>query len=425
MELFVFIGSLFLLLALGVPIAVALIGCALVLMFTLGSFDLNLLGQQMISGVNNFSLMAIPFFMLAGELMAKGGLSKRIVDFANVLLGRVRGGLGYTAILASIIFAGLSGSAVADAAALGAILLPLMKEQGYRTKRAGGLICASSIIAPIIPPSIPMILVGTTVGLSVTRLFMSGLVPGIIMGLALMVVWRFVVRADDYHDTVKFTGREAFKTVIQSIPALFMPVLIVGGIRLGFFTPTEAGAFAVVYAIIASAFIYRELSLKQFWEAVRDAGRSTAAVMFIAGGAAMVAWLITVAQIPAKAVALFGGLVNHPIPLLLAINLFLFLMGMVLDIVPNILIFAPVLFPVIMQAGIDPYFFALIMVLNLSIGLITPPVGTVLFVGCGVAKIKFMEIVQGIIPFLITELVILIIFIFCPQLILAPLEFLM
>ena len=425
MGLLVFLVTLSALLLIGVPIAIALGGCAIVLMLFLDQFQPLLLAQQMIVGVNSFPLMAIPFFMLAGEIMSKGGLSKRIVDFANVLLGRIRGGLGYTAIVASIIFAGLSGSAVADAAALGGILLPLMAVQGYKTERAAGFICAGAIIAPIIPPSIPMIVLGTSVGLSISRMFMSGIVPGLIIGIALMVVWYFVVRIDDYHDVVHFTREEGLKMVISSLPALFMPILIVGGIRLGIFTPTEAGAFAVVYAVFVCFFIYRELTWKKLVECRIAACKSTATVMFICATASAVAWLITIAQIPAMAVQLFGGLIAHPVLLMIVINIFLFLMGMVMDLTPNILIFAPVLFPVITAAGIDPYYFALIMTLNLCIGMITPPVGTVLYVGCGVAKINFTQIVRGVLPFLLVEIAVLVILTAFPSLVTVPLQLIM
>ena len=425
MALLIFIVALFVFLAFGVPIAVALGSCAIVLMFYLESFDPFTLAQQMVMATNNFALMAIPFFMLAGEFMAEGGLSERLVNFANLFVGRIKGGLGYTAVVASILFAGLSGSAVADAAALGGILLPLMVKNGYKAPRATGFICAGSIIAPIIPPSIPMIVLGTSVGLSISKMFMSGIIPGVILGLALMVVWFFVVKKDGYTDIKVYTMKEAISILVDSLPALFMPVLIVGGIRLGIFTPTEAGAFAVVYALLVCVFYYRELDLKGVYKCCLNAVKSTAAVMFIVATASAVGYLITLAQIPVLAVQLFSGFIDKPILLLIIINIFLFLMGMVMDVTPNILIFAPVLFPVIKAAGIDEYFFALVMILNLCIGLITPPVGNVLYVGCGVAKINFAELVKAIIPFLIVELVILLIITFVPGIVTVPLSILM
>jgi tripartite ATP-independent transporter DctM subunit len=425
MELLIFVVSLFCLLAFGIPIAIVLALCAIILMFFMGQWDPLTISQSMVMGTNNFPLMAIPFFMLAGEIMAQGGLSERIVKLANLVVGRIKGGLGYAAILASILFAGLSGSAVADAAALGSILVPLMQSNGYKVERAAGFICAGSVIAPIIPPSIPMIVLGTTVSISITRLFMAGIVPGLMLGIALMIVWKFIVKIDGYTDVVTFSREEAKQIVKDSLPALFMPVLIVGGIRLGIFTPTEAGAFAVVYALIVCTLVYKELNLSKIVDICINSAKSTSLVMFIVASASAVGWFITIAQIPNQVASLLGGLIDKPVALLLVINVFLFLIGMVMDLTPNILIFAPVLFPVIIQAGIDPYFFALVMILNLCIGLVTPPVGTVLYVGCSVAKISFAKLVKGILPFIIVELVILLICIIFPQLVIVPVKFIM
>jgi tripartite ATP-independent transporter DctM subunit len=423
MELLTFLLSLFVLLPLGIPIAIVLILCAIALMLVMGNWDSMIISQQMVMGTNNFSLMAIPFFMLAGELMAKGGLSKRIVDFANIIVGRFKGGLGYAAVLASIIFAGLSGSAVADAAALGAILIPLMVADGYQPSRSTGLICSGAIIAPIIPPSVPMIVLGSAVGLSISRMFMSGIVPGIILGIALMITWGFIVKKDGYNTIRHYSRAEIKNILIESIPALIMPMMIIFGIRCGVFTPTEAGAFAVVYAFLVCFFWYKELKMSDVAGIMVSAAKSTAIVMFIVGAATAVGWLITVAQIPNQFAALFGSVMHHQLLLLLIINFFLLLLGMVMDLTPNLLIFGPVIFPVIQQAGIDPYFFAILMVLNLCVGLITPPVGTILYLGCGVGKISFGQVVRGVIPFLLTEFVVLLLYILFPQLILTPLKF--
>jgi len=424
MALLVFMGSLTVFLFLGVPIAVSVAACAIVLMFYLDFFDTLMMAQRMIGGTNNFVLMAIPFFILAGEIMARGGLAERLINASNVIVGRIRGGLGYTNLLSSIMFAGLSGSAVADVAMSGGILYPMMIKNGYRDNRAMGLICAGSIVAMIIPPSIPMIVLGTTVGMSISRLFMAGIFPGLVLGISLMVGWFFIVRKDGLTDTVKFTFKEGARILFLSLPALFMPVLIIGGIRFGIFTPTEAGAFSVVYAILVCAFIYRGLNFNILWQCLLGAARSTAMVMFIIASAVVVGWLITIARVPDIAVALFNPLIEHPIILLLSINLFLFIVGMVMDLTPNILIFAPVLFPIIISAGIEPHFFAVIMVLNLSIGLLTPPVGNVLLMGCSVGKISFGRMVMGIMPFLGIELVVLLIFTFFPALVLVPMNFL-
>ena len=420
----VFLASLAITIPLGVPIAFVLILCAVALMQFLGHTDMTIITQNMIMGANNASLMAIPFFMLAGEVMSRGGLSTRIVDFANILVGRVRGGLGYAAILASMIFAGLSGSAVADAAALGGILIPLMVKNGYSKERSTGVICSGSVIAPIIPPSIPMIVLATGTGLSVTKMFMAGLVPGIILGLCLMVCWTICVKKDGYDDRRTYTKQQVVHILLDSLPALFMPVLIVGGIRLGIFTPTEAGAFAVVYALLISLFVYREMKLKDLANIFLEGAKSTGIVMFIVAAASAVGWLITVAQIPAKVVELLAPLIAHPLALLLVINLFLFIMGMIMDLTPNILIFGPILVPVVQAAGIDPIVFGVIMVLNLTIGLITPPVGTVLYLWCSIADISFARVVKGVLPFLLTEIIALLLFTIFPQLISVPMGWL-
>ena len=379
MELFIFLGSLFFFMLIGVPLAIVLVLCSIVLMWHSGMWDAMIIPGSMLDGANNYPLMAIPFFVFAGEIMAEGGLSKRVVQLAQLMIGRVRGGLGYAAIIASIIFAGLMGSSVGEAAALGGLLLPMMKQVGYHPGRAGAVIASGAILGPIIPPSTNFILLGATVsGLSITKLFMIGLVPGIMIGLALMVVWFFVVRKDGYNETIRFTKKEAIKILIDSTPAFMMPVLLLGGIRFGIFTPTEGGAFAAIYAILVCVLYYRELSFRDLLRVSARAARTTSVVMLIVATATAVGWFITIAQIPNQMTALFSPLIDSPILLLISINIFLFLIGMVMDLTPNILIFAPVFYPLIQQAGIDPYYFGLLFVLNLGIGVITPPVGTVL-----------------------------------------------
>lgn len=425
MELLIFFLTLGVFLLIGVPIAFALILCALVLMFCTGVGDVVIISQQMVSGTDNFPLMAIPFFMLAGEIMARGGLSKQIVEFSRLLLGRIRGGLGYAAILACILFAGLSGAAVAETAALGSILLPVMKDNGYHPDRATGFICAGSIIGPIIPPSIPMIVLGATAGVSVIRLFMGGIVPGVMLGVGLMIVWFFILRKDGYTDVTKYSFREGVAIVKESLLALLLPVILLVGIRFGVFTPTEGGAFAVVYALVICVFWYKTLTWAQVIDIFVAAAKMTAVVMFIVAGATAVGWFVTIAQIPAELGRFLSPLIDKPFLLILVLNAFLFVMGMVLDITPNILIFAPVIFPVIEQAGIDPVFFGLLMILNLCIGLITPPVGIVLYVGCSVGKVQFTNLVRSLLPFLAVELVVLVLLMLFPGLITVPVDFLM
>ena len=426
MELFIFLGSLFFFMLIGVPLAIVLVLCSIVLMWHSGMWDAMIIPGSMLDGANNYPLMAIPFFVFAGEIMAEGGLSKRVVQLAQLMIGRVRGGLGYAAIIASIIFAGLMGSSVGEAAALGGLLLPMMKEVGYHPGRAGAVIASCAILGPIIPPSTNFILLGATVsGLSITKLFMIGLVPGILIGLALMVVWFFVVRKDGYNETIRFTKQEAIKILIDSTPAFMMPVLLLGGIRFGIFTPTEGGAFAAIYAILVCVLYYRELSFRDLLRVSARAARTTSVVMLIVATATAVGWFITIAQIPNQMTALFSPLIDSPILLLISINIFLFLIGMVMDLTPNILIFAPVFYPLIQQAGIDPYYFGLLFVLNLGIGVITPPVGTVLYVVCGIGHIKFTDLVIKLIPFVFVETLMLFLLLFFPKLSLVPMNWLM
>ena len=426
MELFIFLGSLFFFMLIGVPLAIVLVLCSIVLMWHSGMWDAMIIPGSMLDGANNYPLMAIPFFVFAGEIMAEGGLSKRVVQLAQLIIGRVRGGLGYAAIIASIIFAGLMGSSVGEAAALGGLLLPMMKQVGYHPGRAGAVIASGAILGPIIPPSTNFILLGATVsGLSITKLFMIGLVPGILIGLALMVVWFFVVRKDGYNETIRFTRQEAIKILLDSTPAFMMPVLLLGGIRFGIFTPTEGGAFAAIYAILVCVLYYRELSFRDLLRVSARAARTTSVVMLIVATATAVGWFITIAQIPNQMTALFSPLIDSPILLLLSINIFLFLIGMVMDLTPNILIFAPVFYPLIQQAGIDPYYFGLLFVLNLGIGVITPPVGTVLYVVCGIGNIRFADLIAKLVPFILVEVAMLFLLLFFPKLSIVPMNWLM
>ncbi|MBP3730137.1 MAG: TRAP transporter large permease [Mailhella sp.] len=425
MELFIFIGSLFLFLFLGVPIWQVLVLCSAVLMIHSGiGIDPLIIPQAMLDGSDNYALMAIPFFIFAGEIMSAGGLSVRVVRLAQLLVGRIRGGLGYAAIFASIIFAGLMGSSVGEAAALGGLLLPMMKKVGYNPGRAGAVISAGAVLGPIIPPSTNFIILGVTVGLSVTKLFMIGLVPGILLGLALMVLWYVIVRVDGYDDHITFTREQAKAIVIDSWPAFLMPVLLLGGIRFGVFTPTEGGAFAAIYAIVVCLFYYRELSFRELLEVSANSARTTAVVMLVVAAASAVGWFITSAQIPQQVVSLFQPLIDKPIVLLLALNAFLFIAGMVMDLTPNILIFAPVFFPLVKQAGIDPYQFGLLFVLNLGIGVITPPVGTILYVICGIGNIQISLLIRKLIPFILAEILVLILLLLFPPLSLVPMKML-
>lgn len=424
-QLFYFFGSLFFFLALGIPISLVLVLCAMVLMLASGDWDVMTIPNIMLDGANNYPLMAIPFFVFAGEIMAAGGLSKRVVELAQLMVGRVKGGLGYAAIVASIIFAGLMGSSVGEAAALGGLLLPMMKQVGYHPGRAGGIIASGAILGPIIPPSTNFIILGSTIGgLSITKLFMIGLIPGLILGFGLMVVWWFIVRKDGYTETLSFTREQAIAILKDASPAFMLPVLLLGGIRFGVFTPTEGGAFCAVYAIAVCMLYYRELSFRQLLRVSANAARTTAVVMLIVATASAVGYFITLARIPTHLATLFTPFIDSPTLLLLVIMAFLFVAGMVMDLTPNVLIFAPVFYPIIQQAGIDPYHFGLLFILNLGIGVITPPVGTVLYVVCGIGNIKLGELVMKMLPFLIIEVIILVLLVLFPKLSLIPMGWL-
>ncbi|WP_062237482.1 TRAP transporter large permease subunit [Fictibacillus sp. FJAT-27399] len=417
----VFIGSLLGTMALGMPIAFALLLSGVALMFFLGIFDSQIIAQNLINGADNFPLMAIPFFMLAGEAMNAGGLSQRIVQMAMSMVGHIRGGLGYVAIIASVLFASLSGSAVADTAALGAILIPMMVKSGYDINRSSGLIASGGIIAPIIPPSIGFIIFGVTSGVSITKLFMAGIVPGVMLAVGLCVTWGIVAHKDKVQVQPRNSMKEILTSVRKGFWALLLPVIIIGGLRGGIFTPTEAAVVAAVYALFVGLVIYRELKVSELFTILVRAAKMTSVVMFLVAAALVSSWLITVANLPAQVIGLLEPLMGHPLLILLMINLLVILIGTAMDMTPTILILTPVLMPVIQQAGIDPVYFGVLFIINNAIGLLTPPVGTVLNVVCGISKISMEDIMKGIWPFLLVEVVVLILLIFFPSIVMVPL----
>ncbi|MBZ4021010.1 L-dehydroascorbate transporter large permease subunit [Rhodobacter sp. TJ_12] len=415
-----FIGVLFASILLGLPVAFALLLASMVLMFHLDTFSPDILAQGLINGVDSFPLLAIPFFLVAGEVMSRGGLSERIVRLAMTMVGHRRGGLGYVAIMTSIVLAGLSGSAVADAAALVSILYPMMRKAGYPAGRSLGLLASGGIIAPIIPPSLPLILVGVAGNISIAKLFMAGIVPGLMLGLTLMTVWSFVMRKEDIETLPKASGAERRAAFKEGIWALMLPVIIIGGIRSGAFTPTEAAVVAAVYAITVSTLVYRSVNLKMLFDVLVAAGRATAMVMFLVGAAMVAAWLITVAQLPQQLAAMLDPLIDSPRLLMLVIMLIVLAVGMVMDLSPTVLILVPLFMPVVKMAGIDPVYFGLMFILNCSIGLLTPPVGTVLNVICGVGKVPMSAAVRGVAPFLTAYAALMGLLIIFPQLITVP-----
>ncbi len=424
MTIAVFLVTLFGTLALGVPVAFALMFCGVVLMLYMDIFNTQIVAQQMISGANTFTLLAIPFFLLAGELMNAGGLSKRIVDFAISCVGHIRGGLGIVAIFAAVIMASLSGSAAADSAALAAILIPMMRDAGYNVPRSAGLMAAGGVIAPVIPPSIAFIIFGVAANVSITGLFMGGIVPGLMMALSLTAMWMFVARKEDVKTLPRQSAGVRLRASVAAIWALLMPVIILGGIRFGVFTPTEAAVIAAVYAMMVGLFIYRELKVSHLYRVFVNAAKTTSVVLFLVASALVTSWLITRANIPAEVGDLIQPLIDRPQLLMLVIVLLVLVVGTVLDLAPTILILSPVLMPLVRDAGIDPVYFGVIFVMTTCIGLISPPVGVVLNVVSGVSRVPLGQVIVGVAPFLFAQVVVLALLIAFPSIVLVPLEFL-
>lgn len=424
MTLIIFIGTLLAGLAIGMPVAYALMLTGVALMFQLDFFDPQIVAQNLLNGADSFPLMAVPFFMLAGAVMNAGGLSSRIVNLALALVGHIRGGLGYVTILAACILASLSGSAAADAAALSALLVPMMVKAGHDKGTAGGLVASSGIIALVIPPSIGLVLIGVTANISITKLFMGGIVPGLLMGLSLAVTWWLVARKDAGAVIKKASRQELIQTFLDGFWALLLPVIILVGLRFGVFTPTEAGVVAAVYALFVSTVIYRELKLNQLYAVFLSAAKVSAMVMFLVASAMVSGWMITIAGLPAQITTLVSPFLDSPTTLLFIILGLVVVIGMAVDMIPIILILIPVLMPAIIKAGIDPIYFGILFMMTCSIGLITPPVGAVLNVVAGVANIRLVDLIRGVFPFIVAQLIVLIVLILVPQLITVPMAFL-
>jgi tripartite ATP-independent transporter DctM subunit len=420
MTITIFLGSMLGAMALGIPIAFSLLLCGAALMWHLNMFDAQILAQNVINGADSFPLLAVPFFMLAGEIMNAGGLSKRIVNFAMALVGHIKGGLGYVTIVAAVIMASLSGSAVADAAALTALLLPMMVAAGHDKARSAGLIASAGIIAPIIPPSIGFVIFGVAANVSISKLFMAGIFPGIWLAASLWLTWWWLVRKETIAPPPRKSGAEVIQAMKDATWALVLPFIIVFGLKFGVFTPTEAAVVAAVYALIVSVFVYKELNFKTLVPLFVSAARTCAVVMFLVAAAMVSAWLITVANLPAQVVELLQPLLDSPRLLMLAIMVLTMVVGTALDMTPTILLLTPVLMPVVKAAGIDPVYFGVMFIINNAIGLITPPVGTVLNAVAGVGKIGMDEVTRGVIPFMIAQFLLMFLMVAFPQLVMVP-----
>jgi tripartite ATP-independent transporter DctM subunit len=420
MTIAIFLGSLLAAMALGIPIAFSLLLCGAALMWHLDMFDAQILAQNVVNGADSFPLLAVPFFMLAGEVMNAGGLSRRIVNLAMALVGHIKGGLGYVTIVAAVIMAALSGSAVADAAALASLLLPMMVAAGHDKARSAGLIASAGIIAPVIPPSIAFVIFGVAANVSISKLFLAGIFPGLLLGVSLWFTWWWLVRKEVVKAPPRKSRAEVLVALKESTWALVLPLIVVFGLKFGIFTPTEAAVVAAVYATLISVLVYKELTLRKLYPLFVGAAKTSAIVMFLVAAAMVSAWLITVAQIPGQVVALLQPLLDSPRLLMLAIMVLVMVVGTALDMTPTILLLTPVLMPVVKAAGIDPVYFGVLFIINNAIGLITPPVGTVLNTVAGVGKVSMDEVTKGVLPFMWAQFAIMFLMVAFPQIVIIP-----
>ncbi len=392
----------------GIPIAFGLGVSALSSMLVWGKVPLYLIPQRMFTGVDSFVLMAIPFFMLSGELMGSTGILHRLLKFADALVGGIRGGLAHVNIVGSMIFAGISGSAVADASALGSVCIPAMRQE-YDLDFGASVTAGAATIGPIIPPSIPMIVYATsTSGVSIAGLFLCGVIPGIMMGLGMMVIAYSIARKRNYPvRQERISARDFGSRCWQVIPALMMPIIVLGGILSGIFTATEAGAISAVYALAVGLFVTRELRLKDIPPAFLRAGVTTAVVFMLIATANGVSWLLTAQQVPALISVHLKNISPSPIVFLVVVNLFLFVVGCLMETTAALIMLVPILAPIAASYGIHPLHFGFIVVLNLVIGLLTPPVGAVLFVICGMTDLPLERLMRGVWPHLVWQIVVL------------------
>ena len=399
--------------ALGMPIAFCLGFSAIASFFFMDPILMDVIAQKMFTGLDSFPLLAIPFFIFAGELMGKGGITKRLLLFADMVVGRVCGGLGLADVLASMIFGGITGSAIADVSALGSVVIPMMKEDGYDADFAAGLTCAAACIGPIIPPSIPMVIYATAVGASIGGLFLAGYLPGILIGLSLMVTAYIISVKKKYPiRKIKISFKGYITGFKDALTALIMPLIIMGGIMGGIFTPTEAASVAVAYSFILSVFVYKEVKLSDIPDILKNTAVTTAVVLILVSTSNVFSWIIMMEQVAVKLSALFGSM--DKFAFLLFVNLLLLFVGTFMDNCPAILILAPILTPIALALGIHPLHFGIIFVVNMVIGLITPPLGQVLFVAVPIADISFERVTRGTFPFLIVEIIILLVITYVP-----------
>jgi len=410
-------GTLFVCLLIGVPIAISLGVSALVAIYFGSTLPLQIITQKAFTSLDSFPLLAIPFFMLAGILMGKGGVSKRLLNMAAAMVGWMIGGLSMVTIVACMFFAAISGSGPATVAAIGGFMIPAMREKGYEGGFAASVAASAGSIGVIVPPSIPFVLFGVIGGVSVGDMFLAGIIPGVVIGIGLMLTAYFIAKKRGYKpDTsVTFSFKDVWKTTFDAKWALLIPVIILGGIYGGIFSPTEAAVVAVVYAFIIGMFVYKELTWKSFYESCRETVVINATTMIIIGLSVSFAYFMTLEKIPDDISTFLTELSANPIVILLAINVLLLIVGMFIDTISALVVLTPILLPIVVSVGVDPIHFGVILVANLAIGFITPPLGVNLFVASSVGNVKFEKIVMAIIPFLVSMLICLLVITFIPS----------
>ncbi|WP_243112596.1 TRAP transporter large permease [Caproiciproducens sp. NJN-50] len=410
---------MFAVMLLGVPIAYAIGAAAGFGMLTIGHVPLTIVPQTMFGMLDTFALLAVPFFILAGNLMDKGGISKKLIDLASCIVGHIRGGLGMVCILACILFGAISGSGAAASAAIGSITIPSMKEKGYDKEFAGAITAVSGPLGIIIPPSIVMVIYAMTANVSVGDMFLAGYIPGTILGIAMMAAVYLIARKKHYPAGERPTLRGFVHSFLDSIWALLMVVIIIGGIFSGLFTATEAACVAVVYALLVGMFVYKGLKPRDLPDIFKRSAATSAAVMFCVAATNVLAWLLTNEQLPQKVAAAMGAAVHSKVLILLMVNVIFLILGMILDSTPAIILAVPILLPIVTQYGVDPLHFGLITTVNLAIGMSTPPVGITLFVSSGIAGTSLTKMVRPMLPIWITMFAILMLITFIPEISLA------
>ncbi len=409
MEFLIFCVLMIVLIICGVPVAYVLGSLALMLLKMQTTLPTVVIVQRMFTGIDSFPLMAIPFFIFAGSIMSRSIFSKKLIDFAYALVGHVRGGLGMVAVLGCMFFAALSGSAVATAACIGAMMIPTLRERGYDDDFSSALVASASVMGPIIPPSVPMIVYGVASGASIATLFMCGIVPGILLGVSLAVVSYFTAKKRKYPVAEKLPWKDRLKSFWHAFPALLMPLIILGGIYGGIFTPSEAAVVAVVYGLLLEVLVYKQLSAKELFQIAVDSAISSAAIMIVIAVAASVSWVLTGLQIPQRITTAVLSVTQNKNLLLLIVNGILLIAGCFMETNAAILILTPIFVPIMSSVGVDPVLLGIIMIVNINIGLITPPVGMCLYVVRGISKVDFGKMLRAVVPMLIAELIVLLI----------------